>query len=403
MSLGFFLIFGNKNIKTAYAEKITTTNKTEEEVFGELEDKTNNILDDIDSSELDEYISNEFNLDFFEGLSFKEVVMQVLSGNYFSEYNSLFSGIVGLFKENIISLLSFFLSLFVLVLLFEIFNNFCTDKYTELKGVIKIVFSLVITLMIIFALKNIAALITESISKIFNFTKILFPILLSLILLSGAVGTHSVYSSLSVFLINTGSYLFIYILMPLSVSIMLLSLTGCVFKNKRFSRVNDILKSVFKYIIIIFLGVFGFFASINAISSGTKDGVTYKLTRFAIKSYIPVLGGYLSDGFDFVHTCSVLVKNSFGICGILVLLFLVLKPIILYLVYMFMFKILSVFVLFTGSEHYSDVFNNVSKSISYFITILVGIFMCMFVFIYLLILSVSVVWWFINSFQVSLY
>ena len=107
MSLGFFLIFGNKNIKTAYAEKITTTNKTEEEVFGELEDKTNNILDDIDSSELDEYISNEFNLDFFEGLSFKEVVMQVLSGNYFSEYNSLFSGIVGLFKENIISLLSF--------------------------------------------------------------------------------------------------------------------------------------------------------------------------------------------------------------------------------------------------------------------------------------------------------
>ncbi len=388
--LAFFLFFnfGSKDI--AYAE--TTSASTEEDkVYKELEDNTNGILNGIDSSELDEYIENEFNLDFFDGLSFKEIVLSVLSGNYFSEYDSLVSGIVGLFKENFLNLLSFFLSLFVLVLLFEIFNNFCTDKYGELKGVIKIVFSLVITLMIVFALKNIASMITETIGKIFNFTKILFPILLSLILLSGAGGTYSVYSSLSVFLLNTGSYLFMYILMPLSVSIMLLSLTGCVFKNKRFSRVNDILKSVFKYIIIAFLGVFGFFASINAVSSGTKDGVTYKLTRFAIKSYIPVLGGYLSDGFDFVHTCSVLVKNSFGICGILVLLFMVIKPILLYLVYMFMFKILSVIVLFTGSEHYSDVFNNVAKSISYFITILVGIFMCLFVFIYLLIMSVSVV------------
>ena len=177
LSLLIILFFNNQNTGTkifAHAETTSTT-ESEDKFFEELEDNTNNILDDIDSSELDEYISNEFNLDFFDGLSFKEIVLSVLSGNYFSEYDSLMSGIVGLFKENILSFLSFFLSLFVLVLLFEIFNNFCTDKYSELKGVIKIVFSIVITLMIVFALKNIASLITETISKIFNFTKVLFP------------------------------------------------------------------------------------------------------------------------------------------------------------------------------------------------------------------------------------
>lgn len=392
--MGIVLFSKNPNIDTCYAEKVTN----EEEVFKELEGNIGNILDDIDSNELDDFIENDFNLDFFDGMSFKDIVGGVLSGKYFNEYDSLFSGIVGLLKNNIFSLLSFFLSLFILVLLFEIFNNFCSEKYGELKGIIKVIFSLIITLLIVYALKDIAVMISSTIEKIFNFCKILFPILLSLILLSGAGGTYSVYSSLSVFLLNTGSYLFVYFLMPLSISIMLLSLIGCVFNSKRFSRVNDIFKTIFKYVIIAFLGVFGFFSAINMVSSGAKDGVTYKLTKFAIKSYVPVLGGYLSDGFDFVHTCSVLVKNSFGICGILALMFMVLKPILLYFVYILMFKILSVMVLFVGNEHYSDVFENVAKSISYFITVLVGIFMCLFVFIYLLILSVSVIWWFIDLF-----
>lgn len=363
----------------------------EDEVYKEFEDNIDDILDDIDSEELDDFIVDDFDLDFFDGLSFKEIAISVLSGKNFDEYSSLFNGILGKLKENFLSVLSFFLSLFVIVILFEIFNNFCSDKYGEVKGVVKIVFSLLVALVVLLLLKNVVTEISETVQKLFNFSKILFPILLSLVLLSGAAGTHSVYSALSVFLLSTGSYVFVYVLMPLSVSIMVLSVVSCIFNNKRFSRVNDILKSIFKYTVIAFLSVYGLFAAVNAVSAGFKDGASYKLTKFAIKSYVPVLGGYLSDGFDFVHTCSVLIKNSFGICGIFVLLFIVIKPILLYMVYILMFKLLSVAVLFAGNEHFSDVFETISKSISYFITVLVGIFMCMFIFIYLLILSVSVV------------
>ncbi len=378
-------LFKPKPLAYAYAEP--TESVTEEEI----KENINDILGGIDSDALDDYLSNDFETDFLSANSFKELVAKILDGSYFDEYGSLAEAVTDFFKQNIKGLFSVILTLFVMVLLHQIFSNFCSEKHEDLKKAMHIVFSLLIALTVIILFKDIASTISETITKIFDFTKILFPILLNLILLSGAAGSHSVYSSLSVFLLNTGSYVFVYILLPISISILLLSVVGSALGGKRFSKLSDILKTVFKYLITIFFGIFGVLSAVNLIMSGAKDGVSLKITKFAIKNYIPVLGGYISDGFDFVHTCSVLVKNAFGVCGILLLLFMVLRPLIIYLVYLLMFKVLSLFVSFIGADHFSSMFENVSKCMSYFIAVLVGVFMIFFVFIYLLVLSVSVV------------
>lgn len=384
----------NLSFQKTYATNADGENSDSDDKKVSEDDLTENItdiLDDIDSNELDDFLVNDFNLDFFTADSFKSLVSKILNGTYFSEYDTLSDAILGYIKTNFQSLLSVFLTLLCIVVLFELFNNFCVDKYNDLKKVVKIIFALVLILVVMYMLTDIAKVISSSVEKIFNFAKLLFPILLNLILLSGASGTYSVYSALSVFLLNTGAYVFVYVLLPLSISIMFLSLFGSAFASSRFSKFIDLLKTIFKYIIAIFFGIFGIFSAVNLISSGVRDGVSLKLTKYAIKNYIPILGGYISDGFDFVHSCSVLVKNAFGVCGILVLVFMILKPLIMYFVYLLMFKILSIIVAFVGNNHYSDMFNNVSKCMSYFIAILIGIFMILFIFIYLLVLSVSVV------------
>ena len=136
--------------------------------------------------------------------------------------------------------------------------------------------------------------------------------------------------------------------------------------------------------------VFGLFSLINIVSSSARDGLSLKITKYAIKNYIPILGGYISEGFDFVKTCSVLVKNAFGIGGIFILFLTVVKPIILYLVYICSFKILSMLTSFIGNRSYANVFENISKGFSYMLAVLVGLFLIMFVFIFLIIISVSV-------------
>lgn len=379
------LVFARTPTKIAHAEDAPGV--TEEE----LDKNIGEILDDIDSNELDDFVDSDLGLNFFSVNSFKELVIKVLDGTYFDEYDSLFGAIKGYFKENLSSLLRIILLLLLLVMLYQTFNNFCSEKHDDFKKAIHIVFSLAITVIILSIFKGIVSDITLAINRIFKFSNAIFPILLNLILLSGATSSHSVYSSLSVFLLGTGSYIFVYVLLPISVSILLLSVVGSAFSGDRFSRVIDILKSIFKYSIAIFFGIFGVLSAVNLMMSGTRDGVSLKLTKFAIKNYIPILGGYISEGFDFVRTCSVLIKNAFGICGILVLLFMIIRPLVMYFVYLLLFKVLSAVVSFLGNSRFATMFDNASKGISYFVAVLVGVFLILFVFIYLLILSVSVV------------
>ena len=364
---------------------------SENELEEEFADNVDNILSGIESDELNDYLNNDFDLEFFKVNSFKELVKNVLSGEYFSEYNSFFDLVMELFRSGLGKILKVFLMFLLIVILFEMFKNFCVDKFSDLKNIVKIIFSVVIMSLLLQIFKSLSVELVCVIEKIFSFSKILFPIILSLILLSGSVGSHSVYNSLFLFLINTGSYVFTYILIPMATAIFVLSLFNLLSSNRRLSKIIDLFKTLFKYVVVIFFSIFGLFSSINLISSGVRDGVSLRLTKFAIKNYIPIIGGYVSQGFDFVHSCSIVIKNAFGVCGIIVLTFIIVKPLILYIVYQFLFKMLSAVSGLIGSDLYSDLFAGVSKALSYFLVVLVGLFFLMFVFLYLLIISITVV------------
>ena len=377
--------------------------KTENELQDELTDGVHDELDKIETADLDEFLVDGLELGIVEVDSFKEFVLSFLNGTYYQDYNSIFDLIVFKLKENFKSILSFVVLLLSLVLLHELFNNFCVDKYQDVKKSVKIVFSLIVILIVCLAVKELSDLSVEITKKIFSFTKVLFPIILNLILVSGASGTFSGMTVLSTFLINTGSYLFVYVLSPIAVSIFVLSIVGSAFGSKRIGKTTDIFKSLFKWIVGLFFAVVGIFGLMNFVVTSTKDGVGLKITKFAIKNYIPVLGGYISDGFDFVKAGSLLLKNAFGIGGVLVLFVMILKPFLIYFCYLISFKILALFSSYLSGDFYSNLFDNVSKCVGYFIAVLMGVFLIFFVFLIMCISSVSVVWWFMNLFLFLLF
>ena len=385
------ILFCFNNFNNKPANKCFATGESEDSVENVLFENTENILGDIDTSELDEFLNFEYEFDFLNNMSFKEIVAGVLSGNYFVEYDGLFDAIISEFKLSLKNVLALVVALLIIVLLAEMFKNFCVDKYSDFKKLFQIIFSMLLILILSDVLQDVVQVVSEVVQKIFKFANILFPIILNLILLSGASGSFSIHSSMSAVLLNSGSYVFVYVLLPLSLSILVLSLVSSLFSSKRFYKTLDVLKTIFKYVIGVMVAVFGLFSVVNLATASAKDGVGLKITKYAIKNYIPILGGYISDGFDFVRAGSVLVKNAFGLCGIIVLFFIIVKPLVLYFVYLLTFKILSVVVTYIGSDFHADVFDNISKSMGYFISVLVGVFLIMFIFVYLTISSVSVV------------
>ena len=375
------LIFSNSSKQFAYA-----TN--EDELKSELNENIESILDKNDFSVLD----SDVNVVPDINLSFKDFVKSVLNSEQNFEYNSLFDDVKSILFNQIKNNLRFFITLFILVILFEIFKSFSNSKYVELNFSLKIIFSFLISTTVLLFIKSFFAEISNLIDDLFSFAGLLFPILISLLSFSGASKSAMVFSSFSAFLLQTGSYIIKFVLLPLSLSILFLSLFGSVFSKGNFSKLTSLFKQIFKYIFVGFFAVFGLISTVNIISTSSHDGINLKLTKFALKNYIPVLGGYVSEGFDFIYSCSVLIKNAVGVCSIIIIIFKILSPLIVVIVFSLGFKVLSVVTGLVGEKCFSDMFDDVSNAFSNFLSIILGLFLICFVFIFLVIMSVSVVW-----------
>ena len=69
----------------------------------------------------------------------------------------------------------------------------------------------------------------------------------------------------------------------------------------------------------VFLGVI----SVQGTSSAVADGVTIRTAKFVTGNFIPVIGRMFTDAADTVINASVLLKNTVGLAGVVILLMIV--------------------------------------------------------------------------------
>ena len=186
----------------------------------ELSSNIDQILKENDFSDLDDYVLVVPDLNF----SFKDFVKSVINGEFKFDYFFLDSYIKTPIINYLRSNLRFFTSLFIIVFLYEIFKAFSGDSLSGVKSSLKLIFSFILALLILGFIKSFFVEISKLIDDLFLFASKLFPLLIALLALSGAAKSATVFSSFSIFLLETGSYLIKFVLLPLSVSILLLSL-----------------------------------------------------------------------------------------------------------------------------------------------------------------------------------
>src|SRR5690606_21085275 len=72
----------------------------------------------------------------------------------------------------------------------------------------------------------------------------------------------------------------------------------------------------------IFLGVI----SVQGSASAIQDGVAMKTAKFITGNFIPVVGRTFTDATDTILSASLLLKNTIGIVGLCIVLFIALFP-----------------------------------------------------------------------------
>lgn len=329
------------------------------------------ILDDVDLNEMQNMVDNLEDIGLFE-ITIKDKISKILRGEYFTDYTSLTSAIISLIFGDISSILPFVFTLIAIGILCNLINNMRPDN-KSINDTINFVFLTVTMLIVIIAFKNILSSTRNTINLIMSQMQIVFPILITLLASIGSIASISIYNPLVAILTGVVSIVFNNFLYPLFIVIFILTILGNLTDTVKLGKLSGFLMSTFKWTIGVVFTIFTGFLSVQGISAGKYDSVSIKATKFAMKSYIPIIGSYVSDGMDFLILGSVLVKNSIGIIGVIILFITILSPILMIILYKLALQLSSGILEMTGNAKISNYLSSCSKLLILPIVLIIGI------------------------------
>ena len=157
----------------------------------------------------------------------------------------------------------------------------------------------------------------------------------------------------------------------------------------KLSKFSDFINSSIKWIIGITATVFGVFLSIQGITSACYDGISIKAIKYTVSNSIPIVGGFLKDGFDLIVAGSVLIKQAIGLSCVFGLFFLIISPVLSIAVFSLMLKLCSAIIETVSDARLSNFCLSITKSLGYVTAALLLVGFMFFIMVLLMIFSAN--------------
>ena len=283
-----------------------------------------------------------------------------------------------------------FLPGFITIIVICLLKNLLTGMTSELGGkstneVVHVVcYSAIIVILMTGAVKVIKT-VTHTIDVLSAFSEAVFPVLLTLLAAVGGASGVAVYQPFMAVLSGSIIKLVQTIIVPAFIATIVFSVVGNISKNVKLDKLTKLFKSAAGWLIGIVFGLFATFLTAQGITGGVIDRLSFNAAKFAMSSYVPILGGYLSDGFDLLSASMVLVKNAVGLTGVAVLLAVVLFPLLQLVVFMLGLRLTAAIAEPVGDARTSSVLGSLADNMSLLITALTGVGFMFFVLLMLII------------------
>lgn len=178
------------------------------------------------------------------------------------------------------------------------------------------------------AFYDVADCAVGAIENIAVFMEMVVPVVITTLLAGGAIVSASVFEPVLLGIIEVAVKIIQDLFIPLVMVATALSIVNGISDRFKIQRLINFINQCVKRGLAIMLTIFVSTAGIQSIASSGADGLTIKLTKFATSNLIPVVGGILAESVETVMNCSVLIKNSVGVIGIICLSFIAVTPLL---------------------------------------------------------------------------
>lgn len=352
-----------------------------------LTDNITEQLGKIDLSELKEFIKNNSN-NFGDGLIIN--LEKMIKGEFSLDFNSVFQYILNLFINSSKNSLPILISIFAIAIFCGLVESFKGSFFSnEISSVIFFVGIIGVLLLFSTQIYDLYDKTLYLINSISTFNQIVSPILLSLMIASGGNVSVGVFKPSVFILSGLITQIIVNVVMPLVLLSCIFSVMNEFSDSVRIKRFSNFFNSLIKWIIGLTITVFGLFVTVQGIASATFDGISIKAVKYAISNSIPLIGGFLKDGFDVVVAGSVLIKNAIGASSLIYIFSLLLSPLIEIIVFSLLLKFLSALIEPFANQKLCNVCAEASKSVTYFLVCVLFVFFLFFIVVLLIIFSAN--------------
>jgi len=205
----------------------------------------------------------------------------------------------------------------------------------------------------------------ESVSAMQQQMQIVFPLMLTLMAASGGTLTAAVCRPAVGFFATNIVTVISSVVFPITVTITAFSVAGNLSKELKISRFTAFFKSINKWVIGICISAFGIFFTLQGITAANYDGVVRRAAKYAIGNGVPIVGGFLSGGFDLAVAGSVLIKNALGTMSVFLMLAVIFEPIVLLISVNVLLRLTSAITQPFGEGRISDFLGETAENLHY--------------------------------------
>ena len=347
-----------------------------QEIEQELTENIISQLYSLDLSDVEQMVDSltKTQTEVFGESSFLSKIENIVNGEFKVGQKSVFSSAVNLIFDDVLKFIPLLASIIVVAILCSFVANLRGESNSKSVGdIIHFVCYGIIIILIMSGVINMVKMTSATLNSLKTQMEIIFPILLTVMTAIGGVASVAVYQPAVALLSSFVMQIFTSVLMPIFIFMLIFNIISNLTSTVKLDKFSKFLGSTFKWIIGGVFTIFMAFLAIQGITASTYDGVSIRTAKFALRSYVPLLGGYLADGFDLILASSVLIKNAVGASGLLLMFTIVISPVIQIVVFSLILKFAAAILEPLTDNRISDFIYSVAKSLTLLVVLILGV------------------------------
>lgn len=273
-------------------------------------------------------------------LDFRDMVIKLVKGELDWKPADILHNMVSMLFKEVVANFALLGKLVVLAVICAVLQNLVCSFEKGTTG--QLAYSVTYLVLVTIAIGSFSLAVNagrEVVDAMVTFMQALLPILLTLLVAVGGFASAAIFSPVILATLGIFGSLIKNIILPLFFFVAILGVISNLTDRFKVTSLADLLKTIGMGLMGVFTTIFLGVLAIQGVAGAVGDSVTFKTARFTVKTFVPLVGGMLSDALDAVISSSLLIKNALGVAGIGVIGAIMIVPLLKIITLAFTYKL----------------------------------------------------------------